>query len=247
MSKIERRRNRRILNLILFAALAVIAIGGIVVLIVFFAGSSCQKTPGPETAVTEAPAPTEAVDYTQAPVLTPAPVDDTDDPGEPIRISDEQSAALLTLACEPGYDMQGRFSGKASGSMALSFVNNTDRTLYSASFAVGGADISLASVNGAPVRFTLSEGMLTIPFVNELPVNSSFDIYFAFTASTDEDDTVELPRIAYDTSFLLTAFIDSKLELGFTGCEAQRTERGRMLLFTVPEQTVREVKLKFRH
>ena len=249
MSNIERRRKKRRLNLIIFIALAVLAVGGIAALVILLAGKSCSSAPGQDAAVTEAPPAAELPEVTDTPSETdpPAPTAQPEPSGDPVRISDEQSAAMLTLSCAPGYDSQGRFRGAASGSMAVSFLNNTDRTLYSASFNVGSAQVDFASAEGAPVRFTLENGVLTVPFVNELPVNGSVDIYFSFETSADGDGILAVPSIAYDTSFTLTAFVTSRVKLAFSGCDAESAGDGEELSYTVPEQSVREICISFIH
>lgn len=235
----ERRRNKRKLNLIMFIALAVIAVGGIAALVIILAGKACAAPadPGAAAQPTERGAdipegtvlPVETM--TEAPLASAAPDGDEDPDEPPVRVSDEQSEALASVKLNRGRG--------AEGSFAVSFVNNTDRTLYSVGFETKGLDITFASVGAMPARFTVEDGVLTIPLFNELRVNDTVELYFEFASDTVSG--FALPSFSYDTSFLLTASIESPFALTFEGCvfNEERGEDG--FIYTVEEAGVHKV------
>ena len=262
MANIERRRKQRKLNLIIAAAGAFLLLCGIAALLIFLgkgkkgngdvtvptAGASAVPTDAAE--ITEAAVtaePTEAI-TAEAPDITaiPATTEAATVPEAPIRISDEQSTVLLVMDCAKRYAADGQSYLAVSGSAAVAFVNNTDRTLYSAEFDIGEAQIVSVTLSGNPAKFTVENGLLTVPFVNELPLSDEVELFIEFTLEVKSGETFGLPEFTYDTSYLLHAYITSDAFLSFSGCRAgSENEEGRVL-YTVDGSSVHSVRIGVR-
>ena len=267
MANIERRRKQRKLNLIIAAAGAFLLLCGIAALI-FFLGKSKRNGGEPKPAAdasiaptessntedavtTDAPAtaePTEAVP-TEAPNITaiPASTEEASASDVPIRISDEQSTVLLVMDCAKRYGSDGQAYLAVTGSAAVAFVNNTDRTLYSAEFDIGDAEIVSVTLSGNPAKYTVGNGLLTVPFVNELSLSGEVELFIEFTLKAGNGNTFGLPEFTYDTSYLLHAYITSDAFLSFSGCRAGSENVDGRVLYTVDGKSVHSVRIGVRY
>ncbi len=274
MANIERRRKQRKLMAILAAAGCAVILLGIAALIFTLTGKrSSEKnvelhtavpteTVSPSPSLTTAPShtdsPTEIPTQTPEATAEPTPqqseiatqtdeAKETSFADEPVRISDEQSSALFSIECSKRFKADGSFVLRISGKMAMSFVNNTDRPLYAAEFDIGDLRVLSVTLDCAPARFTVENGRLTIPFVNELPFSGEAELFIEFFRDIEDAETLKLPAMVYDTSYLLTAYIESEAFISFRGCKAASTELNGRLLYTVAETSVHEVTLKFTY
>lgn len=264
MNNIERRRKQRKLIPIVIAAAAAAAVIGLILLLVFkpFSGSG-EKNSDP----TEPPLPTASVTAaapsgsdpegvtateTTLPSPSPSPAAETqgaDEPkGEtPIRISDEESTAVLTANISKRYGTDGNAYLSIAAREAIAFVNNTDRPLYSISLKVGDIGVDTVTLEGAPVRFSLEEGVLTIPLLNELPPFGEADVFIEYSARADASSVFALPEFDYETSYRLTAYVASEAFISFSGCSASSEEVSGKLLYSVTDESVHSTELRFRY
>ncbi len=164
-----------------------------------------------------------------------------------MRVTEELSTAVLKLDCSTRFDASGSAEELVTGSFAVLFVNNTDRTLYAAEFNVGSFTIGSVDIDGAAAAYSVTDGKLSIPLLNELKQNDTIEIYFEFEAVLKLDSEFILPNIAYDTPFVLTADIMADTCLGFDGCSFRNKEAGSRQGYTLIETSVREVKVRFRY
>ena len=262
MANIERRRKQRKLIIVLASAGAVLVLGGIIALSVFLAGRLGKKEAEPvptqeapsasvsETILGEAPEATEAAETPPPdppePRYTAVPEEPETTEGAPVRISDEQSSALLVMDCVKSYGAEGSFL-EVKGRLALAFVNNTDRSLYSAEFEIGDLEIGLVTLSGVPAKFTAEDGLLSVPFVNELAPSEEVELFITFSCRPEDGASFELPRIGYDTSYLLTAYVYSEAYLGFSGCRAESTQSGSGVMYSVENASVHSVRISVRY
>ena len=271
MANIERRRKKRKAVIISSAIGAVLLIGLIVSLVFALkngifakkqdgiaAGETIESTPVP-TADETSELPTQAPEITPVtqtsepagePGETPAATHEpTAEPGEgsPKRVTEELSAAMLKLDCATRYDASGNAEVSVNGSFAILFINNTDRVLYSVEFNVGQLRVKSVDIDGASSGFSVYEGLLSIPLVNELGQNETAEIYIEFEAALKLDSEFILPNIAYDTPFILTADITSDTWLGIEGCKSQNSSSDSRQYYRIDEASVREVRLRLRY
>ncbi|MBR3382231.1 MAG: hypothetical protein IKG85_04255 [Clostridia bacterium] len=263
MNNIERRRKQRKLIPIVIAAAAAAAVIGLILLLVFkpFSGSGEKNSdptepPLPTASVTDAAAPSgsdpEGVTATETTLPSPSPAAETqgaDEPkGEtPIRISDEESTAVLTANISKRYGTDGNAYLSIAAKEAIAFVNNTDRPLYSISLKVGDIGVDTVTLEGAPVRFSLEEGVLTIPLLNELPPFGEADVFIEYSARADASSVFALPEFDYETSYRLTAYVASEAFISFSGCSASSEEVSGKLLYSVTDESVHSTELRFRY
>ena len=200
------------------------------------------ETPSQTPEATAEPSPEQSENTTQTSETAEADSQDV-----PVRISDDQSSALIILECSKRFKADGSFTLRVSGKMSMSFVNNTDRPLYAAEFDIGDLRVSSATLDSAPARFAVENGKLMIPFVNELPFSGETELFFEFSCDIHNSETLMLPVMVYDTSYLLTAYIESEAFISFRGCKAASTEMNGRLLYTVAESSVHEVTLIFTY
>lgn len=185
----------------------------------------------PTAAPTDTPKPTDepTASPTEEPTEEPtgAP-DETAYPPVPVRISDEMSSVLILIKCRLAFDANGEAMADISGSAAMELVNNTDSVLYSAEFMTGDLKVSSLMLNGVPVLFEEREGSTVVPFVNELKQGASYNVYFEFSARMPVNEAVIVLSFWYDTTFAVTAYVDSELvpKIPNGGAEAVKTESG---------------------
>ena len=260
MANIERRRKKRKLNLILAAAAAVLVLGGVVALIIVLSGrnkkpvqadndptASPTQIVDPETSL-DTPDPEPSETEVSSPIPTEVFNPETDDDRDPIRISDEQSIVLVNAECSKQYSASGTLMAVIKGSASIVFVNNTDTIMYEAVFDVGELEIDQVLLNGAPARFSVTEdGILTIPFVRALGADEECGIYLEFDLLTEASEKIEFLRFSYDTSFILSAYIDSSLFIEFSECRAQSEAVGSRIQYTVSDSSVHSVSFGFRY
>ena len=259
MANIERRRNRRKLNAIIAAAGALLVIAGIIALIIVLNSKkkpSPASEPGPTAYETQAPEteePTSAVTETELPATpesataepTQGPSGTEETPSVPIRISDDLSLVIVTANITTRYNAQGQPRPHIEGSIAVQFVNNTDSVLYSAEFIVTGMNSTSAALDGIASNYSFGEdGLLKIPFFNELNQTAYCDILIEFTADPDPSNGFAMPVFGYDTSYLLNAFISSDVSLTFEGCKAVR-DGSDGYAYSVTDASVHEVVVDF--
>lgn len=200
-----------------------------------------QPTDTPEAA-TETPEDTEAP--SEEPTLQPTA---TPDPEVPVRISDESSRALVIIGCGLAFNASGEAEAVVSGSAALEFVNNTDSVLYKVVLLTGGMNVTNVTLDGVPASFDISEGKLTIPFVNELKQGESNEIYFEFSGRCPVKDKLYLFGFWYDTSFTLTVYADSELSLDFDGTDGKLEKSDRGYKYSLEDASVHEAAILFRY
>lgn len=194
----------------------------------------------PTAAPTAAPAETESAQPTLAPTETAAP-----SPDVPIRISDDLSSGLVWLDVNVGYGADGKPYVRTKGSISLDFVNNTDSVLYSIDLVTGDLNVDCVSMNGFAVNYTLSDGTITIPFFNELKQNSSCSVFIEFSSRTDIDGSISLPRLGYDSPYMLTAYIRSSVALAVDGAAASRMNPELSFEYKIDDESVRAVEIRF--
>ena len=263
MNNIERRRKKRKLLPFLLGGAALLSAGAIIALVFILRGCG-GKDPAP--APTEPPELTEVAsaapspDVTETPentaqptaqvtaqlAFSPRPETEAPLPSEPVRVLEDQSSMLFDASIKTVYDALGRASVSIKGQLALTFVNNTDRTLYTVSLDVGAFGVSRALLGGAPANYTVSNGIFTVALVNELVPGNSVEIYTEFEASVPIDSGFTLPSLTYDSTFLLCASIDSDLTLRFTGCRAASERAGKELTYSV-DSSVKKVSATVVH
>lgn len=278
MSNIERRRKKRVIFTVGAAALALLAVGGIVALALILgnkqkkreaepyptaqAATAAPATEAPATAVPVTEAPATAVPATEAPA-TAAP-ETTDEPVEtepaaetpepsstetaddtPVRISDEQSEMLLEASVVTRYDQAGMARFRVEGRLSLLFVNNTDRSLYELDLDLGGLSAERVLLDGSPANFRIEGGTLIVPFLNDLPTLDENTVFIEFSAELSPGESFAVPKMCYDTSYILTAYITSDVGLRFSGCRAVSSAEGGKKLYTVSEASVRAVEASF--
>lgn len=197
---------------------------------------SVTDTPAPTEAPapTDTPAPTEtpAPTDTPAPTATPAPLS-----SEPIRISDETSSVLVMAEALTRYDSKGRAHVVFTGSMAIGYLNNTDRVLYSAGFKTENIEAVSVTLNGALANTAETEEGFTVPFLNELAIGAQCEIFIEFTADIPLDGSITLLELDYDSAFTLTAYFKSDIPLTFVGCRSTREKSGRTYTETAERET----------
>lgn len=277
MKNIERRRRqRKLLPLIILAAVVLCALSVLLTVIIKHgrakkANASALVSPVPvETSAADLPAPeataylTEAAEtsgpsaapsVTEAPSAAPSKTaapspEESEAPtaapssgqDEPIRISDENSLVILTLSVSKRFDSSGNIYGFITGQCAISFVNNTDRALYTASFRLGADKVDSVTLDGISARYSFSEdGLLEIPFVNELKMGESCEVFFEFTARVRAEESFSPLVFGYDTAYSLTAYIESGVKLNITGCKASEKTQGKSCFYTVNDRTVHAI------
>ena len=272
MANIERRRKKRIWFAAGAAALALLVLGGIAALTVFFLHrhendekdkplpSAAYET---QSAITEtateipAEAPSQepveetasvTAETTEEPVETPASsetAEEDPDDEKSIRISDEQSEYLLEMSASKRFTAAGEAVVDISAGLSVLFANNTDRPLYSAYFRCESIDPGRVLIDGVPANIRMEGDVLCIPFVNELPMHGEIPIYIEFSCTLSVDESLAVPMPDYDTSVLVSAYCTSDITLRFTGCKAQeRTEEGKKLYF-IDAASVRELGISF--
>ena len=133
---------------------------------------------------------------------------------------------LITAKAVTRYDHAGKAHIEITGSAAISYINNTDRVLYSAGFLTNGTEISAVTLNGAYAAAVPTEGGFAVPFLNELPIGESCELFIEFNADIPLDGIASVLEFDYDTAFLLTAYADSDIPLSFTGCRSSRRHEG---------------------
>ncbi|MBO4848500.1 MAG: hypothetical protein J5586_05030 [Clostridia bacterium] len=258
MANIERRRTRRKLNAVIAAAASVALIAGIAALIVFVKPKNKQanadaspfptaapaetpvvtSVPVSEEPITEAPA-AETAAATDPVTAEPTAEPETTPDGAPVRILDEMSLVILTASVSTSYNAQGEPRARISGSYAIQFVNNTDSEFYALELNMGGTHIVSAAINGMTSHFTAEDGVLTVPFFNELKTGEFCEIVLMFTSSAGSGKPLELPSFTYDTSYRLNAFISSDVSFTFSGVRAKVRSEGGSYRYEVLDATVR--------
>lgn len=247
MANIENRRKMRIIIPILIGVGALITIGAIIAAVLIANNKNRNKEPDPTASatetyhVTETPAVTS--DPTSEPSNTPLP-EYTE--AAPVRVSDENSQLMILIRAASGVGEENYLSAKLTGSCALIFVNNTDLPLYSANLFVSGLSVISATVNGSPARFTVSEdGVLTIPFLEELFQNESISIFFEFQAELLPGDEFTIPCFGEDMACEMQAFIETDTPIVFTGITPSSSEEDGIYRYTIDGNTVRSVTAHF--
>ena len=255
MANIESRRKIRIVIPIIISAAALLIIGTVITLIIVFSKSRPNDEPEPTFSAesfdpTDKPAASVSVssapsaDATQAPVDTPAPVE-TSAPA-PIRVSEENSLLIVEMHAVNGSAQDGGLVEIVTGSCAAEFVNNTNQPLYSADFYSLGLNVISASVNGVPARFSISDdGVLTIPFLEELPVNASCSVYFEFEACILPDGEFAIPCFGNDMACSMYASITSDTPVIFTGISPSSSEEDGEYLYSIDNEVVYLITARF--
>lgn len=257
MANIEKRRKKRIVIPIVIISCAVLLTAGIIIALVLLISHNKHKaqTPDPseplDTIASESNEPTDGptplpTDTVPSPAATQQPTEDAvkTQPadtenisgGDPVRITEDLSAADIELRVK---------DGRVALRCLISFVNNTDSVLYYAGFYTGGLQPVIATSSGQSAKFYVDEnGMLVIPFINELETGGSCDIYFELEGVFDPDNGITLPVFGYDTAYLLYASIDSDVSLNSEGASLKFVSVDSMYHYSIVKQTVRSVILK---
>ena len=163
----------------------------------------------------------------------------------PKRISDENSMLLVELNADFDEDGAVLFV-TVTGSCAAGFVNNTDVPLYSADFSVGNVRVISATVDGIPARFSVSEdGVLTVPFITELAVNDTCEIFFEFSAVIGPSDELVIPCFGDDMFYELTMSASSDIPMIFTGASPSQIEGEEGFRYSIEKQTVSRITAVF--
>lgn len=267
MINVERRR--RIRKAVPIAAAVLLSGVAAALILIFKPFSAVDKetsaSPSPteaptvapeETAsITKPPAPTEAA--SEAPTAEPDPTpsaEPTDPVTEtppastehaPIRISDDLSAMLVTLDVSVKYDSQGVPRAESDGAVSLEFVNNTDSILYSVELGIGNAEVISATIDGSAVNYTVNEGVVTIPFFNELPQNRSVYLFIEYSYTCALDETVAFPSLTYDSPLLLTAYVSSPIPLYARGFSFSSVSEGGIKTYSVSDTAVKNASISF--
>lgn len=267
VKNVERRRKRRKLAAIAAIAAVLAALAGVLLMLLLSENHRKQPSQAVDTqapaSVTAAPTQNAASFITQTPEgsdrVTDAPhtsapsseppAGETSEPleserpaDEPIRISDENSLVLFTMNVSKRFDSTGNIYGLITGQCAISFVNNTDRALYTASFRLGADKVDSVTLDGISARYSFSEdGLLEIPFVNELKMGESCEVFFEFTARVRAEESFSPLVFGYDTAYSLTAYIESGVKLNITGCKASEKTQGKSCFYTVNDRTVHAI------
>ena len=207
---------------------------------------------GPSPSAAFTPQPTQdafASSGSSAPSLTPAgssipssaPSQDA-----PLRISEEQSSALLKLDCTVKYAADGSPYVMIRGRLAMTYVNNTDRVFYTAELNVGDVRITEVLLNGVSAKRSFSGGLLTVPLFNELNTDDSAELYIEYEASLPLSTRIALPSLTYDSVYTLKAQIASTTPLNFTGCSAEYEVVGSNYVYSI-DSSVMSAAFTFAH
>lgn len=153
--------------------------------------------PSPDTS--PASEPTLAPDVTQPPRQTNAPE-------EPAAVTTDRSLIIARLE----FDAYNR---KAYGKMLIRFINNTASSMYSIPLALKNTVIDSVVIQGASVGFNRSADTLDIPFAIPLEREGRCDAFVSFTIDWSDSaegwDKIELPRLAYDTTYDIILYVDA--------------------------------------
>lgn len=252
MANIEKRRKQRVIIPIAIIAGSVLLLAGIIIALVLFISHNKHKTheadPEPTVSITEqvteepaptdTPAPTAAA--TPAPTETPAVTarpDQTEDPDHaPERVTDALSSAYFEIEVK---------NGRIKLECLISFVNNTDTVFYSGSFDVCGLSAKTATCGGVSAKFSYDEnGLLVVPFVDELRTGESCTLYFELEGAFDSEAGVTLPVFGYDTPYLLSAAITSDVSLASEGASLKLGSVDSAYHYTINKKTVRTVTIR---
>ena len=247
MANIESRRKNRILLPILISAGALLLAGVVVAAVLIIKHKNGTAAPGSDVSATDTPAPTDtpistefvtdAPSYTSEPEYTEA---------VPVRISDENSRVIIAMHAVQGSGEDGGLLETVSGSCSAYFVNNTDMPLYSAEFFVSGLRVVSATVNGYPARFSVSDdGVLTVPFMDELPLNGACSIFFEFRADILPGDSFSVPCFGEDMACEMCMEIDSDTPILFTGASPSSSENEGCFYYSLDKKTVRLLTAQF--
>ncbi len=247
MSNIEsRRKNRIILPAAIAAGVLLIALA--VLAVVFLTkNAKKRKDPDPSSAAVGSDLPTDIPSVTEliseAPSHTPAP--ESTEP-VPVRISDENSRVIIIMRAVSASGTDGGIMESVTGYCSAEFVNNTDIPLYSANFITTGLTVISASVNGYPARFSITEdGLLTIPFTEELPVNETLEVFFEFRADVLPGDEFALPCFGEEMACEMYASVDSDTPIIFAGFTPSSSESGGGYAYLIDKKIVRLVTAHF--
>ena len=199
--------------------------------------------------VTEAPEATETETHetpeataapTAAPTATPLASELAEESvapsHDPERVTDALSSAYYEIEIS---------KGRVKMQCLFSFVNNTDAVFYSGSFDVGCLNAVTATCGGIPARFYYDEnGLLVIPFVDELSTGESCTLYFELEGAIDEEAGLALPALGYDTTYLISASIDSDSALTADGASLKLRSVDSAYHYTIDKKTVRSVTIR---
>ncbi len=167
----------------------------------------------------------------------PSSPDASDDTGYlttpiPLQTTEDRSSALVLISAKQEYTASGSPYTFAEGSSAMTFVNNTDGNMFAAYIDVGGMSVAEATVNGSAVRFYVDDnGVLVLPFGNELVPGRSAELFFTFSGNIC--GTLKLPRPAYDTVYDIVCCIGSKLTVSASAGELTDNGAGAYTLNAV--------------
>lgn len=208
---VEERRRRKKLILIASAALAAVLLA----LAVWFAVRAAPDEPSnganmgaentPRTRPEESASPKAApAEETRAPDASQTP--GTAAPSAPAAVTEDRSELLTTLK----FDAYNR---KAYGKMLIRFINNTDAPMYSIPLALKNTRIESVLIGGEAVSFNRADDTLDIPFTVPLARDERCSAFVIFTIDWSDSAAdwreVELPRLAYDTTYDIILYVDA--------------------------------------
>ena len=256
MKNIERRRRiRRFVPIAIIAGVVLAAAAALIIILATHKKpdkGDALDSPAPtaEAALlTETPAPTADASAAEAPATeAPSEAPSSEAPVStehaPIRISDENSVVILEASITTRYNADGSPRELVSGCIAMEFVNNTDSSLYSAAFNLPEYRELTVTLGGAAAMYSFAEGVLTVPFVNELPAGESVDIFIAFEGSFERAD-MDLLSFGYDTAFEMTLNIESDTHARLRGGAAGTEKEGAHYFIRAEKAVLHSVKLTY--
>ena len=243
------------------AAVGGLAVIALIVLAAVLLPKSCKGNKNaegrgseePTVFVSETPAPTAALTAQPSPAMTSAPAYQTpaapsgeDEPSMtalPVQTMEERSLILAVLTVDTRYSQSGSAYYLTEGGASVSFVNNTDVTMYSAAFSFGGLEVSRATVNGAAASLVKDNGgVMILPFFNELAPGQTTELYFEFLPAALASRSLILPAPAYDTVYDIVCFVYSKDAVEASAGEVAPAGEGA---FRIEAEGVRELTLSF--
>lgn len=241
---IEERRRRKILILIASAALAV----GLLALAFRLTVCAAPDGSSNEGHMEAGNAPHTRPTATDAPESTPVEKLDTPDaleppgtavPPKPAAVTEDRSELIITLE----FDAYNRI---AHGKMLIRFVNNAGVPMYSIPLALKNTRIDSVLIGGEAVGFNRTGDTLDIPFTVPLARDERCSAFVSFTIDWSDSvanwQEVELPKLAYDTTYDIILYVDAAYGVvsKFSQAPSAAQPNGTLMTYFFSAERIRE-------
>ncbi len=242
---IEERRRRKTLILIASAALAVGLLALAVRLTVCAVSDRSSNEGHMEAENTPHTLPTAEPD---APESSPAEKPDAPDaleppgtavPSKPAAVTGDRSKLIITLE----FDAYNRI---AHGKMLIRFVNNAGAPMYSIPIALKNTRIDSVLIGGEAVGFNRAGDTLDIPFTVPLARDERCSAFVSFTIDWSDSvvgwQEIELPRLAYDTTYDIILYVDAAYGVvsEFSQAPSSAQQNGALMTYFFSAERIRE-------